>query len=142
VVIDSRRGGDPFDFWTGFRLTLFDADGNEAASSVVERFDASSGTFQLRSPLNVEPAVGLTYELECGLPAPVVGVRYLLGLPLSVTVPPIRLRLGTTRGTNALLTRTGARTALVTTLGFGDLLEIGSQERPDLFALTVRKAPP
>src|SRR5690606_23681557 len=42
VVIDSRRVGDPSDFWTGFRLTLFDADGNEAASSVVERFDASS----------------------------------------------------------------------------------------------------
>jgi N-methylhydantoinase A len=40
---------------------------------------------------------------------------------------------GTTVGTNTLLERTGARTALVTTAGFEDALEIGRQARPKLY---------
>lgn len=40
---------------------------------------------------------------------------------------------GTTVATNALLERKGARTALVTTAGFEDVLEIGRQARPDLY---------
>jgi N-methylhydantoinase A len=42
---------------------------------------------------------------------------------------------GSTIATNALLERHGARTALVTTRGFADVLEIGRQNRPDLYAL-------
>ncbi|MBD0371928.1 MAG: hydantoinase/oxoprolinase family protein [Pyrinomonadaceae bacterium] len=49
---------------------------------------------------------------------------------------------GTTVGTNALLERRGARTALVTTAGFEDVLEIGRQARPRLYDLdAVRPAP-
>ena len=40
---------------------------------------------------------------------------------------------GTTVGTNALLERKGARTALVTTKGFEDAIEIGRQARPKLY---------
>ncbi len=40
---------------------------------------------------------------------------------------------GTTVGTNTLLERTGARTALVTTAGFQDAIEIGRQARPKLY---------
>jgi N-methylhydantoinase A len=40
---------------------------------------------------------------------------------------------GTTVGTNTLLERKGARTALVTTLGFEDAIEIGRQARPRLY---------
>ena len=93
------------------------------------------------SGLASTPAAGAAYELRCDLEAPVVAIRYLLGLPLAEPVPPVSLRLGTTRGTNALITRSGARTALVTTRGFGDVLEIGYQARPRLFDLTVRKPP-
>lgn len=49
---------------------------------------------------------------------------------------------GTTVGTNALLQRRGARTALVTTKGFADVLEIGRQARPELYNLDAVKAPP
>ena len=52
------------------------------------------------------------------------------------------LRLATTRGTNALLERRGARTAFFVTEGFEDLLTIGDQQRPDLFALAVEKRSP
>ncbi len=49
---------------------------------------------------------------------------------------------GSTIATNALLERRGARTALITTQGFADVLEIGRQNRPDLYALVPRKPPP
>jgi len=42
---------------------------------------------------------------------------------------------GTTVGTNALLQRRGARTALITTKGFEDVLAIGRQARPELYNL-------
>ena len=49
------------------------------------------------------------------------------------------IRMGTTVATNALLERKGARTLLLITRGFGDLLQIGNQTRPDLFDLEIRK---
>jgi len=49
---------------------------------------------------------------------------------------------GTTAGTNALIEHTGARTGLITTDGFRDLLEIGRQQRPDLYDLRARKPVP
>lgn len=49
---------------------------------------------------------------------------------------------GSTVATNALLERRGARTALVTTAGFADVLEIGRQNRPELYALVPQKPPP
>ncbi len=49
---------------------------------------------------------------------------------------------GTTVGTNALLQRKGARTALVTTEGFEDAIEIGRQARPRLYDLNVSRIEP
>ena len=43
---------------------------------------------------------------------------------------------GSTVATNALLERKGARTALVTTAGFEDVIQIGRQNRPELYNLT------
>ncbi len=49
---------------------------------------------------------------------------------------------GTTVGTNAVLTRSGARIAFVTTAGFEDLPWIGRGGRDDLHALTPSRTPP
>ncbi|HEV7614782.1 MAG TPA: hydantoinase/oxoprolinase family protein [Solirubrobacterales bacterium] len=49
---------------------------------------------------------------------------------------------GMTVGTNALLEERGARTALVATRGFADLLEIGRQDRPHLYRLCAPKPEP
>jgi N-methylhydantoinase A len=49
---------------------------------------------------------------------------------------------GMTVGTNALLEERGARTALIATRGFGDLLEIGRQDRPELYRLCAPKPAP
>jgi 5-oxoprolinase (ATP-hydrolysing) len=71
--------------------------------------------------------------------APLEGIRQLLGIGPRDPIPPCNVRMGTTLATNALLERTGQRFALLITRGFRDLLEIGTQARPDLFALEIRK---
>lgn len=73
--------------------------------------------------------------------AAVEGIRRALGLAAGAVLPAARIgavRMGTTVATNALLERRGVRTVLVTTKGLGDALRIGSQARPDLFALDIR----
>ena len=49
---------------------------------------------------------------------------------------------GTTVGTNAFLERKGARTVLITTSGFEDVLFIGRQARPSLYDFMVEKPAP
>jgi N-methylhydantoinase A len=49
---------------------------------------------------------------------------------------------GMTVGTNALLEERGARTALIATRGFGDVLEIARQDRPQLYRLCAPKPAP
>ena len=49
---------------------------------------------------------------------------------------------GSTVATNAVLEQKGARTALITTAGFRDVLEIGRQTRPTLYDLRVERDPP
>ncbi|HKO59790.1 MAG TPA: hydantoinase/oxoprolinase family protein [Pyrinomonadaceae bacterium] len=65
-------------------------------------------------------------------------VSSITGLPASL----LEVVHGTTVGTNALLERRGARTALVTTKGFEDVLAIGRQARAELYNLDAVKPPP
>ena len=81
-----------------------------------------------------------TIEIFTGEEAPVLAARLLTQTPLNRPFPELEMRLGTTRGTNALLERKGARVALLVTEGFRDLLVIGTQQRPDLFQLAIPPA--
>ncbi|MCK5653364.1 MAG: hydantoinase/oxoprolinase family protein, partial [Gemmatimonadetes bacterium] len=49
---------------------------------------------------------------------------------------------GSTVATNALLERKGARVVLITNRGFEDIIEIGRQNRPQLYALVGHRPPP
>ena len=49
---------------------------------------------------------------------------------------------GSTVATNALLERRGATVALITNRGFEDVIEIGRQNRPQLYALVGTRPPP
>ena len=49
---------------------------------------------------------------------------------------------GTTLATNALIERRGARTALLTTEGFRDVLEMGTESRFDQYDIAMDKPPP
>jgi 5-oxoprolinase (ATP-hydrolysing) len=113
-----------------------------AAVRVASAGDDGSVVLEPRIPL----VPGDSLAVASGLDAPLLAIHALLGVPLDESRIPdadrIDLRLATTRGTNALLERTAARTALVITEGLEDLLEIGDQSRPRLFALAPRKRTP
>jgi N-methylhydantoinase A len=74
--------------------------------------------------------------------APLRGIEELLAKAGAAGRDVTFIGLGTTVATNALLERKGARTALVTTEGFRDLLEIARQKRPDTFDLHISKPEP
>ena len=61
---------------------------------------------------------------------------------LSAGAPVKAVKMGTTVATNALLERKGARTLFLVTQGFSDLLVIGDQTRPDIFALDLKRPDP
>jgi N-methylhydantoinase A/oxoprolinase/acetone carboxylase beta subunit len=65
------------------------------------------------------------------------GVRALLGEGVAQT-----LTYSSTVATNALLERRGARVALFTNAGFEDLIEIGRQNRTDIYALAPERPQP
>ncbi len=68
--------------------------------------------------------------------------RALLDGLAALGVEPAVVSHGTTVATNALLERRGARCGLITTAGFGDLLAIGRQDRPLLYALEQSRPEP
>jgi N-methylhydantoinase A len=65
--------------------------------------------------------------------APIRGIVHLLETAKVAPQDVGFIGLGTTVATNMLLERKGARTGLITTEGFRDLLEIGRQQRPLVF---------
>jgi 5-oxoprolinase (ATP-hydrolysing) len=72
--------------------------------------------------------------------APVAGIRQLLGIADGEAIPTeaiAAIKMGTTVATNALLERKGDRTVFVVTRGFRDVLRIGYQNRPDIFAREI-----
>ncbi len=74
--------------------------------------------------------------------AAVQGIRDCLGLrPRERIADDViaAVKMGTTVATNALLERKGERVLLLITEGFGDLLRIGTQARPALFDLHIRR---
>lgn len=146
TFVDTDRCHDPEGFWIGANVRWLNVDGTVLATHRCTGFAASSGEFSIDRKCDAEGVsidrLLVRYELVSGIEAPVLAARLLLGCNLSEPLPPLDVRLGTTRGTNALLTRNGEPCALVTTKGFADLVRIGYQERPELFALAVRKRTP
>ena len=68
------------------------------------------------------------------------GIRDVLGIESATPLPVADIasvKMGTTVATNALLEREGEPTLFVTTEGFADVLRIGYQSRPKLFALRI-----
>ena len=129
----------PDGFFAGCRARSLDAD----RSVPVTGYRARERSLTLADALPGAGAVaGGAVELLSPDPAPILGARLITATPHGRPLPAIELRLATTRGTNALLERRGAPTAFFVTRGFGDLLLIGTQERPDLFALDVRRPLP
>lgn len=69
-------------------------------------------------------------------------IAVLAGLERIVQSEQAEIVHGSTVATNALLERRGARTALITTAGFRDVLQIGRQNRPALYDWFADPPPP
>jgi 5-oxoprolinase (ATP-hydrolysing) len=125
------------------RRWQFHADGDTSFSSEIVRSEANGSSIVLKNPAPLGAlAEGRIVEFQSPEEAPIVAARLITQTPLDQPLPPIQFRLATTKGTNALLERKGARIALFVTQGFRDLLFIGNQQRPNLFALNIIKAEP
>ena len=95
---------------------------------VLETPQARHSCKVLTTPLQPEQGVLLGIErllAESGVPAADVGL----------------LIHGTTLATNALIERKGARTALLTTEGFRDVLEMGHEKRYEQYDLNIERPP-
>lgn len=90
-------------------------------------FDEATGRFSTQKTLSTP-----------GAPAQAV----LDGLQHTPQLAQAAIVHGSTVATNALLERKGAVTALVTTAGFRDVLEIGRQNRADIYDLFGRRPAP
>jgi 5-oxoprolinase (ATP-hydrolysing) len=139
IMLDLAADDWPQDFFTGFTATRAMERGG---GILITRFSAPTHRFQLAAPIPENWTPGTLIALSSGEEAPVLGARVLTGTPRLQPLPPLSMRLATTRGTNALLEDRGAPVVLFVTEGFGDLLEIGDQRRADLFALNIVKPPP
>jgi 5-oxoprolinase (ATP-hydrolysing) len=114
----------------------------EEISLTIKSANPDKGLIYLQSKIPKQIQVGSRIEITSNEEVPVLAARLLTETALDKKFPPLEMKLGSTRGTNALLERKGAPTALVITKGFKDLLRIGTQQRPDLFALHIIKEEP
>jgi N-methylhydantoinase A len=121
--------------WHRLKIPSTPADPAEAVVAGVRTLLGRAGN---EAGVGNEAAVGHETALRVHPAAEGVGLRD----QLCRAGARARIVHGSTVATNALLERTGARTALVTNRGFEDLLEIGRQNRPRLYALRNERPPP
>lgn len=104
------------------------------------------GTFTDFSVFNQETGELFNYK-DSSTPADpsraiVKGVQDVLEIKKAAPEEVSYLAHGTTVGTNALIEKKGCRLGLITTKGFKDLMEIGTQRRPSLYNLQAQKPYP
>ncbi|WP_340104737.1 hydantoinase B/oxoprolinase family protein [Rhodohalobacter sp. 8-1] len=129
----------PDDFFTGFEFLLL----KEPESTYnVKAYDAGRSTLTLDGDIDLADGDELAFELRSPEEAPILGACIITKTPMNGEFPPMQMRLSTTKGTNALLERAGAKTLFLITQGYRDLLHIRNQQRPELFALDIQKSKP
>lgn len=136
-IVHSWQAPDNFVKGLGFRVF------GDNSVTKIESFDAETSeiTF-VNSYSGISLSAGHSFEILSDEEAPILACRLATGTLPNDPLPPTRLRLATTKGTNAILEESGAPTLLLITEGFGDFLRIGDQKRPDLFSLKIDKPKP
>ena len=125
------------DIFEGYHFRL---PGSDIAQRRVKKTDLKNGLLQLDGGLPAGLKFPAFFEISAGEEAPVLAARLVTGTPLHRPLPAMEMRLGTTKGTNALLEGKTAPVLLITTRGFADLPGIGTQQRPNLFQLNIPEA--
>ncbi len=127
------------DIFKNFRVTLFK---NPKETFTIASAEIEKSIFHFDDSIPRRIKKGDVFEIGSGEEVPVFAARLLTQTSLQENFPPIEMKLGSTRGTNALLERKGAKVAFLVTKGFKDLLLIGTQQRKDLFAIKIIKENP
>ena len=123
------------DILQGFRFVMLH---DKEITYQVESFDILKKQLTLTSNVFLpDDGRGLVFEINTGEEAPVLATRIVTQTGLKDDFPSLQMKLGTTKGTNALLESKGAKSALFITKGFADLLRIGTQQRPHIFSLQI-----
>ena len=128
------------DFFENFFFSIL--DGNHQIFKI-EKFDIINKIIFLKEPIllnNTQPEH--SFEIFTDEEVPVFASRLLTQTPLNQAFPKIELKLGSTKGTNALLENKGAKVLFIVTKGFKNLIEIGNQARSDIFAIDIKKPKP
>ena len=96
---DTSSHRDPAGFWVGYELRFLDPLGQPCFVSRVTAFNAGTGSFTTAAllPEGIEP--GTSVELDSDEKSPILAIRTVLGLRRDEQIPPVSVRLGTTRGT-------------------------------------------
>ena len=131
-------GSWPESFFNHYEIVFY-RHHREVFRTRICKFSSQRGEIQLEQSLSQDIQEGDSYECFSGEPSPVLAIRKMMGLSFKQTIGEVVVKLGTTRATNALLERKGAKVALVITKGFRDALEISTGDRPHIFAFHVQK---
>ena len=136
----SSNWGVTSDLFIGYSFRFLDSD---LPPVVVKQFSPLNNRMILEPgiPDHLQAQQSL-FEITAHEEAPVLCARLITQTPLGQPFPEMEMRLGSTKGTNALLEYKGAPTAMLVTKGFRDLLAIGNQQRSDIFAREVIKPAP
>lgn len=128
------------DFLKGFRFRFLRGNMRPVP---IHGFNPKQGILSLaEEPPPLYHGSSISFEITSGEEAPILAARILTQTPLGSRLPQIHMKLGFTKGTNALLEKSGSPTVLLVTKGFKDVLNIGNQQRPQLFARNPQKPAP
>ena len=111
-------------------------------SFLIDRGGTFTDVLALTPTGEIKPLKLLSENPEAYEDAGIEAIRRCLKLQPGDPIPQDTIdtiRMGTTVATNALLEQKGEPTLLVTSEGLSDCLEIGTQARPDIFALNIQK---
>ncbi len=126
-------------------LRLLD-DGNGSTVVIDADVVRPDGTRRVRTLGPIPPAwprgTRAQAVIDAGVHSPALAAHALTRTPLRATLPVVEVRLGSTRGTNALLEGDVAPVLFITNAGLEDVLRIGDQRRPELFAVRIVRDPP
>lgn len=134
----------PNDIFAGYTFRLLEQPSISATIIKITFFPeipssshSSPPTAQIFLDRDLDLVLPSGFEITAGEEAPILAARLATRTSLHQSLPPLAMRLGTTKGTNALLEKKGAKVALLITKGFADLPAIGTQQRPHLFQLDI-----
>ena len=127
------------DIFKGYDFQLLD---ETVPANEITGYDYANNVLTLKDPLPPGIRKGKDFSITAYEEAPVLAARIATLTGAGEAFPRIEMKLGSTKGTNALLERKGARVTLLVTKGLKDLLVIGDQQRPDLFALNIQQPAP